>query len=243
MIPAYGHFTLATGEAHMWCLETVGAPSLSWLALLPVEERQELEGQGPAGTARQRLVARAMLRQALSAYAGCPANTWELVVSPAGKPGLRHQQSLTFNISHTVELAAVIISRSRAVGVDAEAISRRLPHAEDLVLSAPENRQLIRATPAQRRELFFFFWTVKEALGKGLGDGLAAPLDQLTIRSRVPAIQVIDHARTGFARGWRLGSLRLPRHRVSWACAPMPRAVAPFQCLWRSEKLSVYRVA
>jgi hypothetical protein len=80
-------------------------------------------------------------------------------------------------------------------------------------------------------------------LGKGLGDGLAAPLDRLTIHRRAQQIRAIDHMRSGMANGWRLGSLRLPRHRVSWACAPMRRAVAPRQCLWRNEKLSVYRVA
>ena len=243
MIPAHGHLALSAGEAHLWCLDTVGEPSLSWLALLPVEEREELECRGPVGTARQRLVARALLRQALSAYAGCPANTWKLVASPAGKPELPGQQPWTFNISHTAELVTVIIACSREVGVDAEALSRRLPHAEDLVLSPLENRQLIQATPARRHELFFFFWTIKEALGKGLGDGLAAPLDQLTIRCRGEAIRVIDHTRTGLATGWRLGSLRLPRHRVSWACAPMRRAVAPRLCLWHNEKLSIYRVA
>lgn len=243
MIPAYGQLALATGEAHLWCLDTAGEPSPSWLALLPVEERQELECQGPVGTALQRLIARAMLRLALSAYDDCPANTWKLVASPAGKPELHGQQPWTFNISHTAELVTVIVARSRAVGVDAEALSRRLPHAEDLVLSPLENRQLIQATPARRRELFFFFWTVKEALGKGFGDGLGAPLDQMTIRCRGHAIRVIDHARTGMAAGWRLGSLRLPRHRVSWACAPMRRAAAPRLCLWHNDKLSVYRVA
>ncbi len=107
MIPAYGHLTLAMVEAHLWCLETVGAPPSSWLALLPVEERHELERQGPAGTVRQRLVARDLLRQAFSVYTSCPGNTWKLVVSPAGKPELRHQQSWNFNISHTAELVEV----------------------------------------------------------------------------------------------------------------------------------------
>jgi 4'-phosphopantetheinyl transferase len=157
MIPPYGHLALSAGEAHLWCFETAGESSPSWLVHLPMVERQELECQGPAGMARQRLFARAMLRLALSAYAGSPANKWEFTVGPAGKPHLRGQHAWNFNISHTAELAAVIISNSRAVGVDAEALSRRLPRAEDFVLSPLENRELIRATPAQRRELFFFF--------------------------------------------------------------------------------------
>jgi phosphopantetheinyl transferase len=243
MMPAYGQLALAAGEAHLWCLDTAGDPSPSWLGLLPAEERHDLEQHGPPATIRQRLVARAMLRLALSVYDDSPPGMWKLVAGPAGKPELHGNRPWTFNISHTERLVAVIISRSRAVGVDAEALSRRLPHAEDLVLSPWENRAIERATPARRRELFFYFWTIKEALGKGLGDGLGLPLDQMTIRNRGQSIRLIDHARTGVVSGWRLGSLRLPRHRVSWACAPMRRAVAPRLCLWHNKKLSVYRIA
>lgn len=104
---------------------------------------------------------------------------------PAGKPELSdvHAHGLTFNLSHTDGLAVVVLSRYRRIGVDVEkskATADLLETARHF-FSESEYRQLTSLPSSAQAAAFFACWTRKEALLKGLGDGLTRELGQFSV--------------------------------------------------------------
>jgi 4'-phosphopantetheinyl transferase len=96
-----------------------------------------------------------------------------------GKPelDLAFEHDIHFNLSHTRGMAVCAISRGHAIGVDVEAIDRSVD-VEMLAqqyFAASEHELVVEAPPEQRMEIFFRLWTLKEAMLKAVGTGLAVP--------------------------------------------------------------------
>lgn len=127
---------------------------------------------------------RAILRQILGLYVGKGSGSVEFTYGPQGKPALVHgvgERPLEFNLSHSEDQALCALAWERPVGVDiegkreriaAEAIARRYFGLMEIeALAAQENSQ-------SRQEVFYQYWTAKEALLKGVGGGLTVALDR-----------------------------------------------------------------
>ena len=117
------------------------------------------------------------LRGVLAIYLGEAAEEIELTRGEHGKPRLAAAPpSLTFNLSHSGDLALVALARDREVGVDVE----RVKPERDLVAVAeralaPEAAAAVReAAEPVRARLFYELWTQHEARLKCFGVGLAA---------------------------------------------------------------------
>ncbi len=99
-----------------------------------------------------------------------------------GKPELvsaAREPQPRFNVTHTDGLVACAISREHDVGLDAEALDRRIDHtaiARDHF--AASEQAALRHAP-DMAETFIAFWTLKEAVAKSIGAGLAMPLEEL----------------------------------------------------------------
>jgi 4'-phosphopantetheinyl transferase len=99
--------------------------------------------------------------------------------TPYGKPFLPGGPE--FNISHSGEIVVLAVARSGAVGIDVEKI--HAVEIEDFSQYLPEVASLRGQLDADRlNHLFFDCWTRKEAVLKGAGKGLLAPLKQVTIQ-------------------------------------------------------------
>jgi 4'-phosphopantetheinyl transferase len=86
-----------------------------------------------------------------------------------------------FNISHSGEMVVLAVIRSGAVGIDIEEI--RAVNIEEFSRYLPEVANLHEKYDAdQVNNLFFDCWTQKEAVLKGYGKGLLAPLEQVVIK-------------------------------------------------------------
>lgn len=99
-----------------------------------------------------------------------------------GKPelDLTFEHDVHFNLSHTRGMAVCAICRGDPVGVDVEAMDRSVD-IETLARQyfAASEHELIVGAPLQRRmEIFFRLWTLKEAMVKAIGTGLAVPLQE-----------------------------------------------------------------
>ncbi len=246
MIPSPGLLSLQPGQVHVWtCSGHTHLPNL-WLECLPATERKLLQESGSAAHIKQRLTTRALLRYTLSAYEPRAASSWKFREQRLGKPVLVGRQLLQFNVSHTHEFSAIIISRTQAVGIDVEYCARRLPSADDFVLSDREKLILSKKTVDQQRELFFIYWTAKEALGKGLGRGLGFPLNHITVIRRGQSIALSEDRQPRSCKGWHLGTMHFPQHRLSWACAPHANdghRRPTRRTIWQQNNVIVYRVA
>jgi phosphopantetheinyl transferase len=159
---------------------------------------------------------RAFLRFVFNHYENLRHQSLVIQRTPSGKPFLLDLPEWHFNLTHTRNLIAVIIARGREVGVDAEYLARPLPSAEDLVLSHEEQSALAALAPEQAHQRFFLYWTMKEALGKALGGGLAEPLNQVNLHHQDSVWNIIATDEILQYRKWHVDTLLLPHHRLSW---------------------------
>jgi 4'-phosphopantetheinyl transferase len=101
-----------------------------------------------------------------------------LEFTPHGKPFIPGGPE--FNISHSGEIVVLAVTRIGAVGIDVEKI--HAVRIEDFTRYLPEVADLPGKYDAgQVNDLFFDCWTRKEAVLKGAGKGLLAPLEQVLI--------------------------------------------------------------
>jgi 4'-phosphopantetheinyl transferase len=135
---------------------------------------------------RRFIVARAWLRELLSEHLSVQPDEVELVYGRCGKPALSRcfaDAALSFNVSHSEDVAVYAFSRGREIGVDVEAV-REIRDADDIAarfFSRRENWAYRALDPRDKPLGFFNCWTRKEAFIKALGDGLSHPLDSFDV--------------------------------------------------------------
>jgi 4'-phosphopantetheinyl transferase len=90
---------------------------------------------------------------------------------------------LTFNLSHSHELALLAVTRGREVGVDVEwqRPDVEIERVARTSFSAAEQRALLALPAAARVDAFFRCWTRKESYIKARGEGLSMPLDRFSV--------------------------------------------------------------
>jgi 4'-phosphopantetheinyl transferase len=152
--------------------------------LLSPDERERADRFRFARDRRDFVAAHALVRSALSAVDRRPPGLLEFAVTPAGKPFLLaaggRPSPLSFSLTHTHGLVACAIGNLN-VGIDAEAMGRDadVDGVSGRFFAPAERAALQRCSGTARRERFFELWTLKESLLKGIGLGLAHPLEDL----------------------------------------------------------------
>ena len=134
---------------------------------------------------RQAFIAsHAALRILLSRYLNMSPASVEIAVKEHGRPILAEGAAgLHFNLSHSGEMALIVISATEFVGVDVEQV-RDIPNAVDLArryFVPSEIAAIGLVSGAERLATFFRIWTRKEAVIKALGLGLSFPLDRFSV--------------------------------------------------------------
>jgi len=137
---------------------------------------------------REYVLTRALVRSTLSRYAEVAPESWRFVSNAYGRPELEGpapwRGELSFNIAHTDGLIVCGVTRSGALGVDAESLTRDrgLLDIADRFFSPAEVNELRQHGEPTRVSRFFHYWTLKEAYIKAVGKGLSIPLDQFSFR-------------------------------------------------------------
>jgi 4'-phosphopantetheinyl transferase len=132
------------------------------------------------------LITRALVRTVLSKYVPVAPKQWQFSSNAFGKPGIANDtaraQEISFNLSHTDCLIALGITRHQSLGVDTEHLrARPAPiEAASHFLSMHEVCALRTRPAAMHHDLFFQYWTLKEAYIKARGMGLSIPLEQFS---------------------------------------------------------------
>jgi 4'-phosphopantetheinyl transferase len=200
------------------------APLAACEALLSADERARAAKIQVAGARRRFVVGRALLRRALSREAPVAPAAWQLRAAAGGKPelvGPPEGAGLRFNLSHTEGLVACAVVRGVDVGVDVEAARRlRDPLAlAERFFAAAEVAALRDLAPPALRDRFLELWTLKEAVLKALGRGIAGGLRTVRVELDGAAPEVhLEGALAGEAGGWQLALLRpTPAHRLALA--------------------------
>ncbi|MGJ5675152.1 MAG: 4'-phosphopantetheinyl transferase HetI [Nostochopsis sp.] len=123
---------------------------------------------------RQRFIAgRGILRRILGRYLGVEPQAVQFTYELRGKPVLADSR-LSFNLSHSEDLALCGVSRNRKIGIDVEHM-RSVSDVEALAerFFAPREYEVVRSLPPeQQQQVFFRYWTCKEAYLKAIGVGI-----------------------------------------------------------------------
>jgi 4'-phosphopantetheinyl transferase len=131
----------------------------------------------------------------------------EIVSGKNGKPRLASDE-VHFNATHSGDLVAVAVAGSE-VGVDAELLR---PMRDALAIgerffSAAEVERLRAADDVDAE--FFSIWTMKEAVVKGIGKGITAPLQSFTVPREAHSLTPVASESELF-RGWYVMALPAP---------------------------------
>ncbi|MBG0742076.1 4'-phosphopantetheinyl transferase superfamily protein [Cylindrospermopsis raciborskii LB2897] len=174
------NFQLCAQEVHIWKINLKVSPSEVELC------RRILSGDEIARAERfyfpehqeRFIVGRAFLRKILSRYLNVEAKAIEFEYEERGKPllGFKFKYSgICFNLSHSQQLALCGVTHHIPIGVDIESI-RHTSDIENLAkrfFSVREYEVIKSVPPEQQQQVFFRYWTCKEAYLKAIGKGLS----------------------------------------------------------------------
>lgn len=186
-LPAPKDFTLLPNEVHVWRIDLdVSKSQLENLVVTLSSDELARANRFHFQEHCQRFIAgRGSLRNILSLYLGIEPQQVRFDYEPRGKPLLADtlaDSGLLFNLSHSQSLALCAVNYTRKIGIDLEYI-RSVSDLEALAqrFFLPREYEVVRSlSPHQQQEVFFRYWTCKEAYLKATGDGISQ-LEQVEI--------------------------------------------------------------
>jgi len=234
--PAAHQAPPAHGEIHVWRIDLAADPGspADTAALSPDEH--ERAARLLCEHKRARFIAgRSTLRRLLGQYLGARPQTLVFRYGPHGKPALDTGTSaaiLTFNFSHSEDMALLAVATGRDVGIDIEYRHRDISVASFTrhILSENETAALQRLPAERHKQALLTAWTRKEAYVKALGEGLARSLKSVSagIADDEPAVRELEDA-NGEPRLWKFTPLTA--HPDYLACLAAPGSDWTPRCL------------
>lgn len=184
-VPTY----LGGDQVHLWLADLdIGASRRGYLLGTLTEDERARASRFRFERDRTRFIAaRGLLRSILASYLEVAPEGLRFRYGPYGKPYLSLPSGfpdVRFNLSHSQDLALYAVSVGREVGVDLERVQSwgRAHEIAARFFSARELSALMTATKTERAELFFAYWTAKEAYLKAKGEGLSKGLGGLVFQ-------------------------------------------------------------
>lgn len=215
------------GEIHVWRIELAADSGSPADALLLSPDELERAARLLCEHKRARFIAgRSALRSLLGQYLGALPQALVFRYGPHGKPALVSGVSaaaLTFNFSHSEDLALLAVATEREVGIDIEYRHRDISVAPFTrhILSENEAASLQLLPEEQHQQALLTAWTRKEAYVKALGEGLARSLKSFSagIADDEPAVRRLEDA-NGEPHTWKFTPLVV--HPDYLACVVAP---------------------
>jgi 4'-phosphopantetheinyl transferase len=175
---------LLPGSIQLWQASVLlSAPVLARLDGVLSSDEQARAGRFRFPRHREAyVVSRGLLRYLVASYAGAHPGKLEFSYGAQGKPAIA-ESKIRFNVSHSGDAVLLGFAVDREIGVDVELMQSGLDFAglARTSFSHAEQSAVIALAPNQRANLFYEYWTCKEACIKADGRGLSAPLDQFSI--------------------------------------------------------------
>jgi len=142
--------------------------------------RWSLPADNFPGARRRSLLARALLRRMLVQTTGIPPGGWVFDVEPSGRPIVRNadcERVPSISIAHSGGWVAVAASNAGAIGIDIEAHRPRRNFSGIAAAAFGPDEQLLAA--ADGDTTFYRIWTLREAMAKASGKGIAEVVDRI----------------------------------------------------------------
>jgi 4'-phosphopantetheinyl transferase len=230
----------APGEVHVWRIELAAGSGLPADSAVLSSDERERAARLLCEHKRARFIAgRSAMRRLLGHYLGAAPQALVFSYGPHGKPALvtgASETILTFNFSHSEDLALLAVATDREVGIDIEYRHRDISVDSFArhILSESEVAALQRLPEEQHKQALLTAWTHKEAYVKALGEGLARSLKSFStgIADDETALRLEDAS--GEPRTWKFTPLTV--HPDYLACLAAQGSDWTPRCFdWRPE--------
>lgn len=168
---------------HVWRISLATCPPGA-RALLSADERERADRFHFARDRERFVAARAALRDVLGGYLDLAPERLAFGATEHGKPFLVGAGAdLSFNLTHSHQLALIAVTRGADVGIDLEwhRPDVEVTSVARVSFSAAEQRALAALPTDEQPAAFFRCWTRKESYIKARGEGLSMPLDRFTV--------------------------------------------------------------
>jgi|GEM_PF-249753 len=181
------------------------------LEVLSEEELGRAARYRVAAARTEFIVSHAALRCLLAGYLGCRPSEIAYAFGQHGKPeltGFVPPCDWQFNLSHSRGLAAIAVTRGKRIGVDIECQREFRGRTESLaktILAGTEFEEYQQLSETEQISSLLRSWTLKEALLKALGVGLAVSPQQVEfLHSTSKPPQLISGGSAAAAESWQL---------------------------------------
>lgn len=181
-------------------------------ALLDALERERCGFFRYRQDAQRYVAAHAGLRQRLGSWLDVEAKAIRMVASAGGKPVLPDYPGCHFNLSHSGELATLVIA-DMPVGIDIEAVidATHLTSALTAEVLTPHESACLNSLPlADRPRAFTEYWVCKEAVMKATGMGLHLPPTAIAVDPSMKSAELSLIAEGQVSRKWKTSLLPAP---------------------------------
>lgn len=179
---------LSSNEVHVWrvFINTTNFQSKSLLETLSADELTRAEQFHFKKDQRRFIMARGILRNILGHYLQRKPSEISFEYTSHGKPVLATDDGcdiLSFNLSHSGEIALYAVTRNRKIGIDVEHIRDNYDVGQiaQRFFSAGEVSSLYKIHKQKQPGVFFQYWTRKEAFIKATGKGVSFPMEQCDV--------------------------------------------------------------
>lgn len=178
-LPAPDNLMLSADTVHIWKID-LNQPEFqveSLRATLSSDEIARAERFYFPEHRQRFIIGRGSLRKILGHYLDLAPSKIEFDYQQRGKPFLSTKfanSGIFFNLSHSQDLGLCAVSYQRLIGIDLEYI-RPMSDLESLAkrfFSSQEYEVIKLLSSEQQQQVFFRYWTCKEAYLKATGDGL-----------------------------------------------------------------------
>jgi phosphopantetheinyl transferase len=142
--------------------------------------RWSLPADNFPGARRRSLLARALLRRMLVQTTGIPPGGWVFDVEPSGRPIVRNadcERVPSISLAHSGGWVAIAASDAGAIGIDIEVRRPRRNFSGIAAAAFGPDEQLLAA--ADGDTTFYRIWTLREAMAKASGKGIAEVVDRI----------------------------------------------------------------
>ena len=189
-------------------------------SLLSRDERDRADRMQKTIARDRFIIVRAGLRKLLARYLDAEPDEVTFSYGDHGKPYIE-KSNLVFNVSHSGNMAAYVVSYRRKIGVDVECVGRKVSHEQVARrFFAPEEMVALQAKPEEERSRAFFdIWTLKEAYLKARGTGISIPLNSFAVEVSGHSEKLLreDGDLEASAR-WKLVSVNICADYVAAVC-------------------------
>ncbi len=212
-----------SNSVHLWTLALDPSPEAVETAygMLSADERERADRLARVPVRDRFVLARSGLRRLLAQYLDTDPATPSFSYTEHGKPYLE-DSDLSFNLSHSGDLAAYAVAAGRSVGVDVEFLGRRVSREQvaKRFFASEECAALESAAEGDRDRVFFSIWTLKEAYLKARGQGISVPLDGFAVRPEgANSLLLRQDGDPEAGERWKLVAVNLESEYVAAVCA------------------------